>query len=92
MWRLLYKAGMTRINTCATDSNCNNAWSDSLAFGLNIDFIRMFTELNPHIHFGGQRYVLGTFVMDYHFRSELLYIPHTCVCTGNILFILQRQK
>ena len=24
-----------------------------LAVGLNIDFIAMFTELNPHIHFGG---------------------------------------
>ena len=24
-----------------------------LAVGLNIDFITMFTELNPHIHFGG---------------------------------------
>ncbi len=28
-----------------------------LAVGLNIDFVRMFTELNPHIYFGGDNVV-----------------------------------
>src|SRR6185436_9336833 len=28
-----------------------------LAVGLNIDFVRLFTELNPHIYFGGDNVV-----------------------------------
>jgi hypothetical protein len=40
-----------------------------LAVGLNIDFVTLFTEFNPHIFFGGDNVAFwGPFVLDNDFR------------------------
>jgi multidrug efflux pump len=46
-------AGKTRITPVVLTATATMLGLVPLAVGLNIDFVRMFSELNPHIYFGG---------------------------------------
>ena len=49
----LVQAGLTRITPVILTATATMLGLVPLAVGLNIDFITIFTELNPHIYFGG---------------------------------------
>ena len=49
----IVNAGKTRITPVVLTAFATIIGLVPLAVGMNIDFIALFTELNPHIHFGG---------------------------------------
>src|SRR5659263_730160 len=46
-------AGRTRITPVVLTAMATMLGLIPLAVGMNINFVTMFTELNPHIYFGG---------------------------------------
>jgi multidrug efflux pump len=49
----IVKAGKTRMTPVILTATATILGLIPLAVGFNIDFVKMFTELNPHIYFGG---------------------------------------
>jgi multidrug efflux pump subunit AcrB len=49
----IIEGGKTRMTPVLLTASATNLGLIPLAVGLNIDFVTMFTELNPHIFFGG---------------------------------------
>ncbi len=49
----IVEAGKTRMAPVVLTATAATLGLIPLAVGLNIDFVKMFTELNPHIFFGG---------------------------------------
>lgn len=47
------EAGRTRMTPVLLTATATMLGLVPLAVGLNIDFVKLFTELNPHIYFGG---------------------------------------
>ena len=57
-----------------------------LATGMNINFITLFTELDPEIYFGGDNAIFfRSDVMDDHFWSDFCNILDLGHCTGYVL-------
>jgi multidrug efflux pump len=49
----IIEAGKTRMTPVILTASATILGLIPLAVGLNIDFVALFSELNPHIHFGG---------------------------------------
>lgn len=49
----IIRAGRTRMTPVILTASATILGLIPLAVGLNIDFVTLFTELNPHLHFGG---------------------------------------
>jgi multidrug efflux pump subunit AcrB len=49
----IIEAGKTRMTPVLLTATATMLGLLPLAVGLNIDFVKLFTELNPHIYFGG---------------------------------------
>ena len=49
----IIQAGKTRITPVALTATATMLGLVPLAVGMNIDFVTLFTELNPHLYFGG---------------------------------------
>ncbi|HPV57607.1 MAG TPA: efflux RND transporter permease subunit, partial [Tenuifilaceae bacterium] len=49
----IVEAGKTRITPVVLTATATILGLVPLAIGMNINFVTLFTELNPHIHFGG---------------------------------------
>jgi multidrug efflux pump len=49
----IIEAGRTRITPVVLTATATMLGLVPLAVGMNINFVTMFTELNPHIYFGG---------------------------------------
>lgn len=49
----IIEAGKTRMTPVILTASATILGLIPLAVGLNIDFVSLFSELNPHIHFGG---------------------------------------
>lgn len=53
----IIKAGRTRITPVLLTASATILGLIPLAVGFNINFVKMFTDLNPHIYFGGDSVV-----------------------------------
>jgi multidrug efflux pump subunit AcrB len=49
----IVQGGLTRITPVILTATATMLGLVPLAIGMNVNFVTMFTELNPHIHFGG---------------------------------------
>lgn len=49
----LIEAGRTRMTPVLLTATATISGLIPLAIGLNLDFVTLFSELNPHLHFGG---------------------------------------
>jgi multidrug efflux pump subunit AcrB len=52
-FQAVIEAGRTRMTPVILTASATILGLIPLAVGLNIDFVTLFTELNPHIYFGG---------------------------------------
>lgn len=53
LFEAIVEAGKTRLTPVILTATATTLGLVPLAIGLNIDFVTLFTELNPHIFFGG---------------------------------------
>jgi len=53
LYQAIIEAAKTRMTPVLLTTIAASIGLIPLAVGLNIDFVKMFTELNPHIYFGG---------------------------------------
>ncbi len=78
----IVQAGKTRITPVILTATATMLGLVPLAVGMNINFITMFTELNPHLHFGGDNVMFWgslswTIIFGLSFATflTLLFVP-----------------
>ena len=78
----IIQAGKTRITPVILTAAATMLGLVPLAVGMNINFITLFTELNPHIHFGGDNVAFWgslswTIIFGLSFATflTLLFVP-----------------
>ncbi len=78
----IVEAGKTRITPVVLTATATILGLVPLAVGMNINFITLFTELNPHIHFGGDNVMFWgslswTIIFGLSFATflTLLFVP-----------------
>ena len=78
----IVQAGKTRITPVVLTATATILGLVPLAVGMNINFITLFTELNPHIHFGGDNVMFWgslswTIIFGLSFATflTLLFVP-----------------
>lgn len=78
----IVEAGKTRITPVVLTATATMLGLVPLAVGMNINFITMFTELNPHLHFGGDNVMFWgplswTIIFGLSFATflTLLFVP-----------------
>lgn len=78
----IVEAGKTRITPVLLTATATMLGLVPLAVGMNINFITLFTELNPHLHFGGDNVMFWgnlswTIIFGLSFSTllTLLFVP-----------------
>ena len=94
----IIQAGKTRIIPVLLTALAATLGLIPLAVGFNIDFIRMFSELNPHIFFGGDNAVFWKplswtiiFGLLFAFFMTLLIVPSMYLIAERLKRPMRRQ-
>ncbi len=94
----LVQAGRTRIIPVMLTAIATILGLIPLAVGLNIDFIAMFEELNPHIYFGGDSAVFWKplswtiiYGLIFAFFMTLLVVPALYIITEMLMRPMRRM-
>lgn len=92
-------AGKTRITPVVLTATALMLGLIPLAVGMNIDFITMFTELNPHIYFGGDTVAFWgplswTIIFGLSFATflTLLFVPAMLIIDHRMVTTIRRRK
>ena len=92
-------AGKTRITPVVLTATATMLGLVPLAVGLNIDFVTLFTELNPHIYFGGDNVAFWgplawTIIFGLSFATflTLIFVPALYYLDYVIKLKLKRSK
>ncbi|HOY30429.1 MAG TPA: efflux RND transporter permease subunit [Bacteroidales bacterium] len=95
----IVQAGKTRITPVLLTATATMLGLVPLAIGMNFDFISLFTELNPHIFFGGDnvmfwRSLSWTIIFGLSFATilTLLIVPAMYLILAEIWAKMQRRK
>jgi multidrug efflux pump subunit AcrB len=95
----IIQGGKTRITPVLLTATATILGLIPLAIGLNIDFISMFTQLNPHIHFGGDNVAFfGTlawtiiFGLSFATILTLVFIPIMYYITYVVIVNRKRNR
>ncbi len=93
------KAGLTRITPVVLTATATMLGLVPLAIGMNINFTTIFTELNPHIYFGGDNVAFWgplawTIIFGLSFATllTLIFVPAMYLMTYEMKVRLNRWK
>jgi multidrug efflux pump len=93
------QAGKTRITPVILTATATMLGLVPLAVGMNINFVTMFTELNPHIYFGGDNGAFWgplswTIIFGLSFATflTLVFVPAMYLVDFEIKLKLQRSR
>jgi multidrug efflux pump len=95
----IVQAGKTRITPVILTATATMLGLVPLAVGLNIDFIAIFTELNPHIYFGGDNVAFWgplawTIIFGLSFATflTLVFVPARVLIDHNMKEKIRKRK
>ena len=95
----IIQAGKTRITPVILTASATILGLIPLAVGLNIDFISLFTHLNPHIHFGGDNVAFfgalaWTIIFGLSFATflTLVFVPAMYLIAYEMKVKISRRK
>jgi multidrug efflux pump len=88
----IVEAGRTRMTPVLLTASATILGLVPLAVGLNMDFVKLFTELNPHLYFGGDNVAFfgplsWTIIFGLAFATLL-----TLILVPAMLLIAERMK
>jgi len=97
--RAIIEGGKTRITPVILTATATMLGLVPLAVGMNINFVTMFTELNPHIYFGGDNVAFWgplawTIIFGLSFATflTLMFVPALYELDYTIKLKMQRRK
>jgi len=95
----IVKAGLTRVTPVVLTATATMLGLVPLAVGMNINFATIFTELNPHIYFGGDNVMFWgplswTIIFGLSFATllTLIFVPAMYLMTHEFKIWLGRRK
>jgi len=95
----LIQAGLTRVTPVVLTATATMLGLVPLAIGMNLDFVTLFTELNPHLHFGGDNVAFWgplswTVIFGLSFATflTLLFVPAMVLIAFTMKARLSRSK
>ncbi|MBL7814090.1 MAG: efflux RND transporter permease subunit [Saprospiraceae bacterium] len=88
----IIESGRTRMTPVLLTASATTLGLIPLAIGMNLDFVALFTELNPHLHFGGDSVAFWgplswTMIYGLIFATFL-----TLILVPAMLFLAERLK
>ena len=97
--RAIIEGGRTRITPVILTATSTMLGLVPLAVGMNINFVTIFTELNPHIYFGGDNVAFWSplawsiiFGLSFATFLTLMFVPALYELDYTIKLKLQRRK
>jgi len=95
----IVKAGLTRVTPVVLTATATMLGLVPLAVGMNINFATIFTELNPHIYFGGDNVMFWgplswTIIFGLSFATllTLIFVPAMYLMSHEFKIRLARHK
>ncbi|MCX6269870.1 MAG: efflux RND transporter permease subunit [Bacteroidetes bacterium] len=95
----IIQAGKTRITPVVLTATATMLGLIPLAVGMNINFVTMFTELNPHLHFGGDNAAFWgslswTMIFGLSFATflTLIFVPAMYLIAYTMKIRIKRNK
>lgn len=97
--RAIIEGGRTRITPVILTATATMLGLVPLAVGMNINFVTMFTELNPHIYFGGDNVAFWgplawsiIFGLSFATFLTLMFVPALYELDYTVKLKMQRRK
>jgi multidrug efflux pump len=95
----IVQAGLTRVTPVVLTATATMLGLVPLAVGMNINFTTLFTELNPHIYFGGDNVMFWgplswTIIFGLSFATllTLIFVPAMYLMTHELTVRMSRRK
>jgi multidrug efflux pump len=95
----IVRAGLTRVTPVVLTATATMLGLVPLAVGMNINFTTIFTELNPHIYFGGDNVMFWgplswTIIFGLSFATilTLIFVPAMYLMTHELKIKSSRRK
>jgi multidrug efflux pump len=95
----IVKAGLTRVTPVVLTATATMLGLVPLAVGMNINFTTLFTELNPHIYFGGDNVMFWgplswTIIFGLSFATllTLIFVPAMYLMAHELKIKISRRK
>ena len=95
----IIQAGKTRITPVVLTATATMLGLVPLAVGMNINFVTLFTELNPHLYFGGDNVAFWgplswTIIFGLSFATflTLVFVPAMVLIDAQMIAVIRRRR
>jgi multidrug efflux pump subunit AcrB len=95
----IIQAGKTRITPVVLTATATMLGLVPLAVGMNINFVTLFTELNPHLYFGGDNVAFWgplswTIIFGLSFATflTLVFVPAMVLIDAQMIAGIRRRR